>query len=349
MKTATRIEWVDVLKFLGIWAIYIGHFGELSGKLYSFVFLYHVPLFFFAAGLFAPRMAKDLFWVFVKQKALQLMLPYAFFSALAILIATFQYGWGLAEVVSVLKSSLLGVRNTLQAATLWFIPCLYVVVILDYVLLIILKSRMRNLFAAVIIFVISQTLLPGNPLLKPTWFMNIDSALYYYVYFAFGAVLLPCLNKDFSDPRVRSLQILLFTAAFLIATASYFNGGSWLYEKIAPFLPSAYFFGLLPALMSVVCALILIYVNVVAAKTLAKVSFLGNLGRETLIFCGTEDVLKLVLLQLFVMVGLKITFASPLLVIIFSLFCLVVSKYTLVVFLNTYFPVLVGKSRRVDF
>ena len=49
----TRIAWVDVFKFLGIWAIYIGHFGEAAGKVYPFVFTYHVPMFFFAAGFFA--------------------------------------------------------------------------------------------------------------------------------------------------------------------------------------------------------------------------------------------------------------------------------------------------------
>ena len=30
-----RYDWVDVLKFLGILFIYIGHLGELSGRLYN--------------------------------------------------------------------------------------------------------------------------------------------------------------------------------------------------------------------------------------------------------------------------------------------------------------------------
>ena len=49
----SRLEWADVLKALGIIAIYVGHFGKDAGGLYLFVFSYHVPLFFFAAGLFA--------------------------------------------------------------------------------------------------------------------------------------------------------------------------------------------------------------------------------------------------------------------------------------------------------
>ena len=50
-----RHDWVDALKFLGIFAIYLGHLGVGAGKLYPFVFSYHVPLFFFAAGFFTIK------------------------------------------------------------------------------------------------------------------------------------------------------------------------------------------------------------------------------------------------------------------------------------------------------
>lgn len=45
-----RIAWVDALKFLGIFAIYVGHFGDSAGKLYLYVFTFHVQLFFFVSG-----------------------------------------------------------------------------------------------------------------------------------------------------------------------------------------------------------------------------------------------------------------------------------------------------------
>ena len=78
-----RIAWVDVFKFFGIWAIYIGHFGAKAGKVYPFVFAYHVPMFFFAAGFFSARYLKDTPLTFIKKKTLQLMLPYVFFSLVA--------------------------------------------------------------------------------------------------------------------------------------------------------------------------------------------------------------------------------------------------------------------------
>lgn len=48
----TRHDWVDALKFLGIFYIYAGHYGQSAGKVYPFVFLFHVALFFFIAGMF---------------------------------------------------------------------------------------------------------------------------------------------------------------------------------------------------------------------------------------------------------------------------------------------------------
>ena len=45
-----RIKYLDVAKFVGIFCIYLGHFGHQAGNAYGFVFTFHVPLFFFLAG-----------------------------------------------------------------------------------------------------------------------------------------------------------------------------------------------------------------------------------------------------------------------------------------------------------
>jgi len=45
-----RINYLDVAKFIGIFCIYLGHFGTYAGAAYPFVFTFHVPLFFFLSG-----------------------------------------------------------------------------------------------------------------------------------------------------------------------------------------------------------------------------------------------------------------------------------------------------------
>ena len=47
---AGRVVWLDVARAIGIYAIYLGHFGEAAGPAYRFVFQFHVPLFFFLGG-----------------------------------------------------------------------------------------------------------------------------------------------------------------------------------------------------------------------------------------------------------------------------------------------------------
>lgn len=40
-----RMEYLDIAKFIGIFCIYLGHFGNQAGNAYNFVFSFHVPLF----------------------------------------------------------------------------------------------------------------------------------------------------------------------------------------------------------------------------------------------------------------------------------------------------------------
>jgi fucose 4-O-acetylase-like acetyltransferase len=42
VKIQDRVAWIDALSFWDIIAIWIGHLGENTGRLYSFVWTYHV-------------------------------------------------------------------------------------------------------------------------------------------------------------------------------------------------------------------------------------------------------------------------------------------------------------------
>ena len=53
-----RIKYLDIAKFIGIFCIYLGHFGEQAGYAYNFVFWFHVPLFFFLSGI-SETFSKD--------------------------------------------------------------------------------------------------------------------------------------------------------------------------------------------------------------------------------------------------------------------------------------------------
>jgi hypothetical protein len=110
------------------------------------------------------------------------------------------------------------------------------------------------------------------------------------------------------------------------------------------FFPILKTFQLSIAFYNLFLALVIIYCNVVIAKFFVHISFLGELGRETLAFCGTEDIAKIGLTQLLAMINLKARLINPFITIIFSLIILIISKFTLVRFQNVYFPWAVGKT-----
>ena len=348
MNNKVRVAWVDVLKFLGILAIYIGHFGNSAGKIYPFVFTYHVPMFFFAAGFFAPGKTDARFFTFLQKKTVQLLLPYFFFSVIALLVFTILNDWSFIDFREAFKSFVFGIRNKVYAASLWFIPCLYVVVVVDYFFLILFKSRKATYLLALLTYIASQTILPNNPVVNPSWILNIDSAMYYYFYYVLGMVMFPLLKEQdlfFSEWRLKKVIILVTT---LFVLAIYFNGSNWLMRIIGAQAPSLQTSRLLTEAICVFTILMLIFGNVLLAMFLQKISLLQKLGQETLILCGTENIFKILLTQLVMLVGLKINLANPLLTVIFSFICLVLCNYLVVNFLSAYFPAYVGKIKRAQ-
>jgi len=87
-QTEVRYNWVDALKFLGIFAIYLGHFEKAAGFSFKFVFTYHVPLFFFISGFFAISKKEITFLSFLKKKLNTLIIPYFVFSFISVLVIT---------------------------------------------------------------------------------------------------------------------------------------------------------------------------------------------------------------------------------------------------------------------
>lgn len=80
-----RVEYIDRLKGFAILCVVIGHFtlwaiGRLNDPLHDFVYLYHMPLFFFLSGIVisaAPKPKK------VLVKACQFLCPFFIVGGLA--------------------------------------------------------------------------------------------------------------------------------------------------------------------------------------------------------------------------------------------------------------------------
>ena len=82
----SRIEWVDALKGFLILLVVIGHLTqsyEQANGLYTFIYTFHMPLFFWVSGYLSVNLARRNASQYVIKKVLTLLLPFISFAIIA--------------------------------------------------------------------------------------------------------------------------------------------------------------------------------------------------------------------------------------------------------------------------
>lgn len=139
MATTTRETWIDALKGWGMILIVVGHVWSLSDvpQWYMWIFSFHVPLFFFAAGLTLKPDATPL-GSFLRRRLTTLLLPYLVYALLGYAFYVLGYaaaqmaGKTVAQFAYGLWWPLLGVfygsvgDGLLVNSPLWFLPALFI-------------------------------------------------------------------------------------------------------------------------------------------------------------------------------------------------------------------------------
>lgn len=320
-----RLKWVDALKFLGIVAIYIGHLGAGAGKLYPFVFSYHVPLFFFIAGFFSKDLKGVPYHVFFIDKAKRLLLPYFSFSFILLIINSINTGANFQSLWQPILDIIYGVRNNPFVGTIWFINCLFVIIVIDGVFLKLIHNNRLILLISISFFVFSQTFLGHNPLIQPKWFWNIDSAISYWWLMALGR----CMFKGLCDSRFFGktfLGVSTFLALSAVTAYQLFNSRSLLGDIVINLIPSlsqSVLFGITNTLLTTTW---LIFFNVFIAKIVCNCSFINQAGMNTLNICGLENITKLFIPSALAVLGLNFGIPNPAAAIVYTLACLYVSN-----------------------
>lgn len=148
----SRIDWIDMAKGYGIILVILGHLGV--GKLGTWIYTFHMPLFFFLSGYVFS--SKYDFNTFIKRKLQSIILPYF---ALGIPMIIFQFIWkvfyekGNIHIMD-LFLSLLVQRRFL---TLWYLACLFWLNIGFYCLVKYSKSPRKNAVLSILIFLLGLT------------------------------------------------------------------------------------------------------------------------------------------------------------------------------------------------
>lgn len=116
-----RLLWLDIAKGIAIILVVLGHSGT-PVWLNRFIFTFHVPLFFIAAGM--TNDFKRPWGIFLKRKARTLLLPFIVYSIIVLVMRSFVSDLSFGELtLNFLKDGWVGVP-------LWFVPVLFVALLI---------------------------------------------------------------------------------------------------------------------------------------------------------------------------------------------------------------------------
>ena len=219
-----RIGFVDYGKSIAIFLVILGHLN-ISSQLYLFIYSFHIPFFFFISGyLFNNTLS---FQNTVKKYLFKLIIPYFWFSLISFLALPLfkivieiyhnkDIGLNLLfkSLFDIIKGIFYGSMTSLGSVgnvILWFLPCLFTVIVLFKAL------NKINLKVLIPIFIILQFIVPFiNSNINPYLPYNrlplcLDSAFIGVLFFAIGFYVKNCIitNKSIYINLLVSLIIFL--------------------------------------------------------------------------------------------------------------------------------------------
>lgn len=310
-----RLKWVDVVRCFGIFAIYLGHFGDQAGHAGQFVTNHYVEVFFFISGCLAQRTSQP-FGKYVKKICSELLLPWLFFSMLSVVFHGIYMDASVGEVLAQLKVVALGtVVDQFVAGSLWFFMCLALVKLLFYFV--------RKVRSDVIMLLVCLLLFLFEAEFDVPRLYNMHRALRFLVYYAFGNVSFPFICRAVEPGTVKGRMGLVISGIMALgfSVLVYFDRNPF---KVLYGIPLA------EHAAPLVTALIIIWLYIVAAKATENVELLNELGKNTLYLCGSEYFIKQILKTLIRLIGLEPDFSRTMAVYAFVVIMLLAAYRYLV-------------------
>jgi len=181
----TRIGWIDIAKGIAIILMVVGH-SSLPGVVGHWIFAFHMPLFFILSGM-TTKWTGCSIWAFIRHKTIALGRPFIIYSAVC------------AAVIYLFSLGSLSWARGWGDFALWFVPVLYVAIIIAR--LILSGNRTLMLAFCVILPVISGILdyykiqLPWNMSVAPyaAFFVLLGYYAKSFICMGSRARLIPCI------------------------------------------------------------------------------------------------------------------------------------------------------------
>lgn len=304
-----RIGWLDVAKGIGIFLIYLGHCGSEAGKAYPFVFTFHVPLFFFLSGCTENIEYNDGVKKGIWKKIIGILIPYYMFGVLS-LVFNVICEFSPASDIGVNLYSLFvkgAIRNQFCVGTLWFLSCLFVMGVMFQILKMI-KQRWIIFIIGLVTFYCAANFIVPNPVVVPHWNYNIDSMLFYIVFYIIGYLLYPIIQKMLElNTTYKKVVFTFILLCSLIYTAYLYAGLDVISSRI---YNGCWVFVVQP------CIVIIFVVCI--SHLLRNNTYIKEIGKNTLYICGNDMIVKSLIPGIISMVGLSLNIDSVMSAFIYS-------------------------------
>lgn len=212
MEKVTRLDYVDVCKWLGISLVIFGHM-KMPGEVLQWIYAFHMPLFFVLSGYTyrAQRIDKE----FLMKKIKTIYVPFLLFAL--IFCRGEMSSWAYIAY---------GSRNALDMAgtytVLWFLPCFFAAVLVFSLLMNIgnrSKHKVWILAAGVVVMLVGakacEMLKGGQPMIaKYGYPLNFDMALVGAVFMVAGYYFRQMI--DWINTQRQWLLIVTVVALFAV-------------------------------------------------------------------------------------------------------------------------------------
>ena len=298
-----RIQWIDIAKGIGIILVVYGHISFRPVFWNVWLCSFHMPLFFFMAGVTYNADKYQKFSVFIKSKVKTLLIPYFIF-------ACFTWVWNLLlGLLSLFKDGtvvnwkyqikqLVGIfvqiRATDYGIGVWFIPCIFMAFIFLWCIQKLSKISKWGGIILTIVFLIFGYLYCTYINLKLPW--GVDAAFIAVFFMEIGVIGQKYLCKKFgSYKKLIIIGICAFIVNLTFCIANYkimdHTVGMWSnnYGNLLYFLAES-FAGI---------------VFIISLSNIVQIKLVSELGRNSIYYYGFH-ILILNVLSKFALKTIKI-------------------------------------------
>lgn len=189
-----RIAWVDVAKGIGALLVIWGHFIPIE-KVQICIYAFHMPLFFFLAGVTFMSQEKQGFATYFKKKFRTIIIPYFIFSIPVYFVNIAVALKNKEDIIMSALNKTAGIFLCWKTEPLyngvWFLPCIFATYILAWGVCKLCKNKIGALGVSCVVALIGLVLVLNH--ISLPW--GLDTSCVTLPFFFFGYVMKEQMNR----------------------------------------------------------------------------------------------------------------------------------------------------------